>query len=113
MARRRRGLGYVTASKGDLKRHMTDKCRSHYWDPDTMRFFKSRLLSVHPGENATCFVTSEKGPDEIRKYTVKRLEGCTVRDYGEFQAHLTARSAKKAAWACAKRTSLDGSRRRR
>lgn len=78
-----------------------------------MRFFNSRLLSVHPGKNATCFVTSEKGPDNIRKYTVKRLEGCKVDDYGGFQAHLTSRSAKKAALACAARTSLSGARRRR
>lgn len=115
MARRGRGLGYVAFTKRDLKHQMTVKCGSHYWDPGTMRFFNSRLLNVYPNSQGkfTCFTTSEKGPDGIRKYTVKKLTGCEVDDYGGFQAHRTSAAAKKAAQACARGMALSGARGRR
>lgn len=116
MARRRAGFGYAASGKSDLKHHMTSTCGSHYWDRDTMRFFNSRLESVHPSKDktATCFVTSEKFDETTpRKYTVRKLVGCKVSDVGDFQAHGSLVSAKDAAKACARGPTLHGARRRR
>ena len=68
----------------------------HFFDPDTMRFFKSRISAhVYYGR---IFVTSEKGPDEIRRYTVRRQRRNGSMDtLGEFQGYATSRQAHKAA----------------
>ena len=44
----------------------------HFFSPDTMRFFKSRVLDeVYQGPGGFYFVTSEKRDDEPRHYTVR------------------------------------------
>ncbi len=80
------------------KRHwdMTEikKCNSgkgkHFFDRDTMRFFKSRIESAHPihGPKGIFFVTSEQAPGEKRKYTIRKFnpKTCEVKTYGTFQA---------------------------
>jgi membrane protease subunit (stomatin/prohibitin family) len=52
--------------------------KGHYFDADTMRFFKSRVLwQVFPGKDEVYFVTSERntgilsGTNYPRKYTVR------------------------------------------
>lgn len=65
---------------------------NHWFDRDTMRFFKtkieSRLIAGHR------FVTSERGPDERRRYTVRdaRPDG-TIDTIGEFQGYATRKAA--------------------
>jgi hypothetical protein len=68
----------------------------HFFAPDTMRFFNSRVLSgVYGGRY---FVTSEKGPDGVRAYTVREcLENGHVETVGEFQEYATPRAAIRAA----------------
>jgi hypothetical protein len=48
---------------------------SHFFEPDTMRFFKSRVSSkVYPTPNGAFFVTSERFNDTTpRTYTVRRV----------------------------------------
>lgn len=68
----------------------------HFFDEDTMRFFKSRILDgVYGGR---FFVTSEKGPDNVRRYTVREAKADgSVDTYGDFQDYATAAQAKGAA----------------
>lgn len=62
----------------------------HFFDADTMRFFNSR---VETGlMRGRFFVTSEKGPDGIRAYTVRRArDDGSVETVGEggFQGYET------------------------
>jgi hypothetical protein len=66
----------------------------HWFEPATMRFFKtrieSRLIAGHR------FITSEKGPDEVRRYTIRdaRPDG-SIDTVGEFQGYRTLAQAKK------------------
>lgn len=68
---------------------------NHWFDRSTMRFFNTKIESnLIAGHR---FITSEKGPDGVRKYTVR--EACpdgTIDTVGEFQAHSTLRQAKAA-----------------
>jgi len=98
--RRHNGLGFVASSVSMIKDHASRVCKSHFFDADTMRFFKSRIGSrVYPSarQGATYFTTSEKGPDEVRRYSVKRIKGCSIDSMGEFQAYRTQSAAQAAA----------------
>jgi hypothetical protein len=86
----------------DIKDHMR-AAGSHWFDPGTMRFFKGRVLDeVYQGPGGIFFVSSEKGPSEVRKYTVRRFtpEPADIGTEGEFNEMTKAqaiRAAKKAA----------------
>jgi hypothetical protein len=71
-----------------------------YFSRDTMRMFKSRVLSeVFPTEDGALFITSERKDNGPRRYSVRRYfeaDG-SVENVGEFQAHRTIYQAKKAA----------------
>lgn len=79
---------------------------SHFFDPDTMRYFSSRLLGpIHQKGELVFFVTSERfipmcGPADPRKYTIRcldlRSEHVTITEIGTFQQYKTAREAKRA-----------------
>jgi len=65
----------------------------HWFEKSTMRFFntriESRLIAGHR------FITSEKGPDEVRRYTVREaLPDGSIDTVGEFQQYETLREAK-------------------
>jgi len=89
-------------TKGDLVRHMQSN-GSHFFDPETMRFFNSRLLGpiVQKGE-LVYFITSERFDLDRspRKYTIRKLKlsspNATVCEIGEFQQYHTVRDARKA-----------------
>ena len=68
----------------------------HFFEADTMRFFNSRVSSVTFG---SYFVTSEKGPDNIRAWSVRRIDSGTkqVITVGEFQGYSSLKIALKAA----------------
>lgn len=77
---------------------------SHWFDPDTMRFFKSRVLStVYQGSGGIYFVTSECGPSGHRAYSVRKFtpETFDISTVGEFNEMTKARAvglAKRSAW---------------
>ena len=52
-------------------------CKGRHWfDKDTMRFFKCRLpRTAYVGPCGVFFVSSEKGPSEVRRYTVRQFSG--------------------------------------
>lgn len=93
------GLGTViTGGKEALKAHVK-ACGSPFFDKDTMRFFKSRLVSVHPSyaDNATYFVTSEQDPiNSSRRYTARVLKGCKISTVGKFMQYGSLDAAKRA-----------------
>lgn len=92
-----------------LYRHLADFRNAnkatghHFFAPDTLRFFNSRVDgSLYGG---LFFVTSEKGPWEgaQRLFTVRAAQadgGCST--VGEFQEYRTLASARAAAKALAK-----------
>lgn len=91
---------------------------SHFFDKDTMRFFRSRLLDVTytvPGgvavfitseQNVTYYPTYQKQP---RRYTVRTFNTLTgsIDEVGEFQQHATLYQARKAWKAETKRINAD------
>ena len=81
----------------------------HWFDADTMRFFKTRIVSFYPRTWGACMVTSEKGPDMVRAYSVRRvLDTGEVDTVGPFQGYATAKAAQKAAQAYVHATFVHG-----
>lgn len=71
---------YGTRIDMDQLKDYVTRSGSHFFDADTMRFFRSRPdWHVYPGPDGWYFVTSEKHVshfahiNEPRKYTVRRL----------------------------------------
>jgi len=65
-----------------------------------MRFFSSRVLSGHyQGDGGVFFVTSERGPNGIRAYSVTEFvpETGRVGHVGTFQGYATPARARAAA----------------
>ena len=76
----------------------------HWFAPSTMRFFLSRVSSsVYQGPGGVYFVSSEKGPNGVRAYTVRRFDWASgdVDTVGAFQGHASRGSAHRAAKAAA------------
>ena len=78
----------------------------HWFEPDTMRFFNSRILShTWPAADGRAyFITSERrdGWNEVprprRRYTIRVAMdgGRDINTVGEFQAYATADAARRA-----------------
>lgn len=71
----------------------------HFFSPDAMRFFRSRILSDirNLSDDSALFITSEKNGEEPRRYTLRRItDGGNVDTVGEFQAFTTPRQARRA-----------------
>lgn len=65
----------------------SQRAGSHFFDSSSMRFFRSRVLSqVTHGPGGVFFVTSEKGPNEQRAFTVRKFDPLTadVDTFGPF-----------------------------
>ena len=75
------------------------KAGKYFFSSGSMRFFNSRVSqTVYPTEGGAYFVTSEKGPDEIRRYSVRYCgEGGDIVTVGDFQAYASGSGARKAA----------------
>ena len=71
-----------------------NKAIGHHWfDAGTLRFFNSRVSGPVIGN---MFVSSEKGPDEIRRYTIRECTNGVINTVGEFQAYATKAQALRA-----------------
>jgi len=68
----------------------------HFFDPGAMRFFKSKVDTFIFGERF--FVTSEQGPNDVRRYSVReaKFDG-SIDTIGEFQAYDSLTKARIAA----------------
>jgi hypothetical protein len=68
----------------------------HFFDRDTMRFFRSRVSSrTYVGRDGRIyFVTSEQRRGAARRYTVRvTIDGTNINSVPEFQAFADARTA--------------------
>jgi len=99
--KRRAGKGKVCkitapASMHDV-RECAEVCGSHFFDKGAMRFFNSRIgeRAYADGKGGAYFVTSEKGPDGRRGYSVKRYDPkyCNFETIGRFQQYGTSDQA--------------------
>jgi hypothetical protein len=89
----------VPTTIAEIQRRNRDR-GSHFFDADTLRFFRSRILpTVHVGATHAYFVTSERYDDDApRLYTVRSCDvsgDCGT--VGEFQGYQTSASAQRAA----------------
>lgn len=72
----------------------------HWFDADTMRFFRSRIgHKAYPVSDGAFFVTSERYDDDSpRLYTVRRAyDSGEIETVGEFQGYATLEQANTAA----------------
>lgn len=76
---------------------------AHWFSPDTMRFFRSRLeRTAYVGPGGVFFVTSEQFSDESpRLYSVRVWRGSKIDTTGEFQGYRSLEAAREAAKAAA------------
>ena len=68
------------------------KHKGHFFSPDAMRFFKSKVYEIAVlHENKWLFGTSEKGPDNVRRYTLRTIDEngtidtITMTEFGQFK----------------------------
>jgi hypothetical protein len=79
----------------------------HFFEPGSMRFFRSRIGNVHPLPFGAIFVTSEQfrgsdGYTDARRYTLRHcLPNGEVETLGEFQQFATSAQANRVAKALA------------
>jgi hypothetical protein len=60
---------------------------SHFFDRETMRFFRSRILpEIYKGSGGVYFVTSEQGPNGLRRFTIRKFDPVTadIEAFGPF-----------------------------
>ena len=94
-------------SVDDLIRDYDRTSSGHYFDPGTMRFFKSKVVDYFRGEkNKAYFITSERFDSTTpRLYTIRvvtrKRASCfhgykyNIETLGEFQSFKTSSQAKK------------------
>ncbi len=75
--------------------HKNRNPQGHFFDIDTMKFFKSRIGEVKIKDNVWYFITSEKPPHGKRQYSVRKMgmDG-GIETVGEF-CSMTTYQAKK------------------
>lgn len=131
MARRRRNLRGTfipgpgkceitpSASMSDV-RSCIKACGSHWFDRDTMRFFRSRVgrSAFADGHGGAYFVSSEQfNAQSPRLYSVRYYDPkhCNVETIGKFQGYSSQASATATARRLARGggSNLQGARRRR
>lgn len=95
-----------TIDMDEVKRR-AEQCGSNFFDPGTMRFFRSRApKSAFKGPGGTYFVTSEQfpgtrtSPRGRRLYTIRKLTDIcqasgVIETVGEFQQFKTPEAARK------------------
>jgi hypothetical protein len=93
-------IQYNIYSIDDLKNHYNTNTKGHWFDPDTMKFFKSRLSQDLFYSGALIyFISSEQGPDDVRRYTVRSYDpkNSDIDTVGDFQQYGTMYEAKQVA----------------
>lgn len=74
------------------------KAGQHWFDKDTMGFFKSKVPQSHVGlVKNKYFISSEKSPWDARKYSIREWRGKTkdIETVGEFGAYKTKAQAER------------------
>jgi len=82
---------------GDIK-DLNRKAGQHWFSPDTMKFFKSKVPNDWEGlVGNRFFITSEKSPYDKRKYTIREWKGRTksIDSVGDFNKLNTKAQAER------------------
>lgn len=91
----------VTDLQIHYERHKGNVGRAHWFEKDTMGFFKSKIAdSLLYGPKVIYFFSSEKGPNGIRRYSIREYDPETgsINTVGlGFQGYKTLAAAKLAA----------------
>lgn len=98
--RKHLAIKYNIYSIDDLKKHYQTNSKGHWFDEDIMSFFKSKLSQDLFYSGALIyFISSEKGPDNVRRYSVRSYNPKTseIDTVGDFQQYSTIYQAKQAA----------------
>ena len=75
-----------------------ERAGSHWFDKDTMRFFRTRICGEGRVYGGRYFVTSERSWTGPRLYSVRQAsEEGSISTVGEFQGYKTAKAAISAA----------------
>ena len=86
--------------------------RGHWFDPDTMRFFRSRISDRQHWNRKLdryVFVSSECQPDGVRAYTVRVLDRIgDIHTAGSFCAMTASQAHRHAAELAKGQTAVDG-----
>ena len=91
LKRRRAEHKYRPYEMNELRRQH----KGHFFDPDTLRFFKSRVGDKVYG--GSMFITSERGPHGPRAYSVRRVtKGGRIDTVGSFQGYSSKAQAERA-----------------
>ena len=89
-------MQYQFKTVNQIVAYVESKGISHFFDRDSMRFFKSRVQTGVYGEHGQYFITSERSPSRVTAYTVRMVtEDGQVETIGEFHSHSTLAKAKK------------------
>lgn len=82
----------------EVRKAVTDG-GSHWFDKNTMRFFRSRVSEALYG--GQYFVSSEENPSGERRYTVRKVEWeddrYVINNVGDFHSYASRSGAHKAA----------------
>lgn len=87
----------------DQVRAVNEAAGQYWFEPATMRFFRSRVAghgyAANDRPDVVFFVTSEKGPGGVRRYSVRvALDGGrNIETAGEFRAYASGQGATAAA----------------
>jgi len=69
-------------------RRRNAEANGHWFEPGTIRFFRSRVGSTLYG--GRFFISSERGPDEVRRYSIREAKEdghiYTVGQFGRFRS---------------------------
>ena len=109
MSRQTDGYWYSRGGMAAFKRANRD-AGLHWFDADTMRFFRSRVGDLLPGDY---FISSEKRWDEGRAYTLRRaMPDGNVESCSGFQQYPTRAAALRAYRALYRAECIDAAHRR-
>ena len=94
---RRKNIPIDIVDIEDVK-NLAEKRHSHFFDVDTMRFFKSRPSNeAYKHGDKIYFITSEQGPNMNRKWTTRYItEDGNIEPLGEFQQYDSLNDARRA-----------------
>lgn len=90
--------GFARVNLSDVKQ-CARACSSHWFDADTLRFFKSRVddTAYVDGKGGAYFVSSERyDSSHPRLYSVNHYAKCSIDTVGQFQGYKTKLAATKA-----------------
>ncbi len=81
----------------DMIRTVRNSGTTHWFSPDTMRFFRTRVHATLYGPGGRVFVTGETNPSGIRRYSVRVLcvdsDTYSVQTIGAFGAYTSRNGA--------------------